>query len=128
MGNYRTKATVCADENLIVIGTVNVDSEYETDSETSIVSHVTVTVERTVHGSPSSSFNLDVRGGIVDGVEERVSSHQPIIDGGRYLLILRVDAEGSIHLPYGIGVIGLDPDATLPYNESLATMWGLECL
>lgn len=124
-----TTAELCAVADRVVIAVVQQRTPMWLDSaQTTVVTKVTLTVERTVVGEASAAVSVTTLGGTI-GTVVQVVGDEPVMDlGSRYLLLLSDPGTSSPALIGGrVGARRLDSMAPLPTNEALQAEWREVC-
>lgn len=112
-----TKASICENTTVAIIGTVSAStSNWTQDSSgTVITSEVTFTVERTLHGNASATLTVHAMEGTIDDLQYREEGTPNFEVGDRYLLLLHQPAGGPLLIiGDGDGAIRLLPSVSLP--------------
>jgi len=88
----------------------------------------TFLVEEKVHGEVGNTFSFTMRVGMVGEYWHGESYTPQMVEGERYLLLLRDHPRfGWVILGGGRGAVGLDPSAELPPTPGLQVLWEDVC-
>lgn len=122
-----TQQELCALANQVVIGTVRSRiSEWNTDG-TTIVTTVTLSVERAVVGSPGTTVSVRTLGGTIGTATQHVGEEPAMLVGSRYLLLMNKQPERPALLIGGVGARRLAAEAAPRTDEEVAQEWEEAC-
>lgn len=124
-----TTEELCSAANLIVIGTVQQrQSMWLDQAQTTLVTNVTLSIERVVVGNPGSTILVTTLGGKIGNVEQFVGDEPLMPVGSRYLLLMNDPGHSSPALIGGsFGARRLDSTSQLPTNSELYGYWQSVC-
>ena len=128
-GRKYTTEELCSLANLIVIATVQQREPMWLDqAQTTVVTTVTLSVERTIVGNPGSTVSVTTLGGKIGDAEQLVGDEPLMPVGSRYYLLLNAPGDTPPALIGGTyGARRLDPTAPLPPAAELYAEWRGMC-
>ena len=124
-----TTQELCSLANLIVIATVQQREPMWLDqAQTTVVTTVTLSVERTIVGNPGSTVSVTTLGGKIGDVEQLVGDEPLMPVGARYFLLLNAPGDTPPALIGGsYGARRLDSTAQLATSAELYAEWRGMC-